>query len=52
MSEPKFQEYAHDKYFNTKQSDIEQPATPGIHILRETEIKKMKKKLKEILLKK
>jgi hypothetical protein len=48
-SSTKFQQHAHDKYFGTRQSDIEPESLPGLHILRETETRKIEQKLRRIL---
>lgn len=44
-----FQRYSHDKFFDTRQSDIEPDAKPRGETLRTEQMKKLGKKLREIL---
>jgi hypothetical protein len=50
-SDIKFQRYAHDKFFNSRQTDIEPETKPGLNILRSTQMKKIAEKLRKILTK-
>lgn len=49
-SENLFQRYSHDKFFDTRQSDIEPDAKPRADISKTAQMKELGKKLKEILL--
>tara|TARA_R110000868_G_scaffold4119_18_gene25068 strand:- start:280 stop:474 length:195 start_codon:yes stop_codon:yes gene_type:complete len=49
-SENLFQRYSHDKFFDTRQSDIEPDAKPRTDISKTAQMQKLGKKLTEILL--